>query len=211
MLRITFVRHGQTNCSCTNSFCGAVDVPLNDAGHAMAVAIADSYAGTRWAAIYTSPLQRARDTASPLAERVGLPLQIERGLREISYGAWDGMLEADVERMYSAEFKAWSEDPAAVAPPGGETAVEIQQRALAVIDAIRERYPDGEVFVASHKATIRIVVCSLLGINVRDFRRRVGQEVGASTVFEFKSTGPLLAALNDFSHLPPELRHLGGT
>jgi len=211
MLTITLVRHGQTDCSRTNSFCGSVNVPLNEAGHAMARAIADSYAGRPWTAIYSSPLLRARDTAGPLAVRLGMPLQIEAGLREISYGEWDGMLESDVERLYAAEWRAWSDDPAQVPPPGGETATAIEKRAIAVIDGIRERYPDGEVFIASHKATIRIIVCSLLGVDVSLFRKRVAQEVGAATVFEFKSTGPLLAALNDLSHLPPELRHVAGT
>jgi alpha-ribazole phosphatase len=211
MLAITFVRHGQTDCSLTNSFCGAVDVPLNEAGRAMAQAIAEAYADRRWAAIYTSPLQRARDTAAPLAARVGLPLQVEDGLREIAYGDWDGMLEAEVERLYPREFQAWSDDPATVSPPGGETATAIAARAMPVIDAIRKRYPDGDVFVASHKATIRIVVCALLGIDLALFRKRVGQDVGAATVVEFRSTGPLLAALNDHAHLPPELRHVAGT
>jgi alpha-ribazole phosphatase len=211
MLSITFVRHGQTDCSRTDSFCGAVDVPLNAAGHAMARAIADAFQQRPWAAIYSSQLQRARDTAAPLAEQLGMAVQIEPGFREISYGEWDGMLSSEVEHLYPVQFKAWSENPALSPPPGGESALEIERRAIAAVDAIRARYADGEVLVASHKATIRIIVCSLLGIDVALFRRRVGQEVGGATVVQFKSTGPLLAALNDLSHLPPELRHVEGT
>src|SRR4051794_32967547 len=140
MLSITFVRHGQTDCSLQNSFCGSVDVPLNANGHRMAEAIAESYADCPWVAIFSSPLQRARDTAAPLARRMGLPLQIEDGLREIAYGAWDGMLQSLVEELYPEEFKAWADDPAHVAPPGGETAIDIAERAMAVIDRIRAKY-----------------------------------------------------------------------
>jgi len=211
MLTLYLVRHGQTDCSLVNRFCGTVDVPLNAAGMAMAAAVADAYASEPWDAIYASPLLRACQTAEPLAQRLGLPLQIAGGLREIAYGAWDGMLEADVVRQQPEAFQAWSADPGRVAPPGGETAHEIAARVVPAIDAIRAGHPDGRVLAVSHKATIRVLVCALLGMDVGLFRKRIASDVGAATVFEFHSTGPLLTALNDVSHLPPELRHAGGT
>ena len=211
VLTLYLVRHGQTACSRENRFCGEVDVPLTESGLAMADALANAFGAESWTAIYSSPLLRARQTAEPLARRLGLELRNEDGLREIAYGAWDGRLESEVERAEPAAFHAWSADPGWVSPPGGETAWQIAARALPVVEALRERHPDGRVLAVSHKATIRILVCALLGIDVGLFRKRIAQEVGAVTAFEFRSTGPLLKALNDVSHLPPELRHGEGT
>jgi probable phosphoglycerate mutase len=211
MLTLYLVRHGQTDCSRENRFCGAIDVPLNDAGREMAEALAEAYATEKWDAIYASPLSRARKTAEPLALRLGLPVLIKDGLREIAYGEWDGNLEADVEREQKEAFAAWSSDPAHIPPPGGETAVEIAARAMAAVAEIRAENPAGTVLAVAHKATIRILVCALMGIDVSLFRKRIAAEVGAATIIEFKSTGPLLQSLNDISHLPPRLRHAGGT
>jgi probable phosphoglycerate mutase len=210
-LTLYFIRHGQTDCSRQNRFCGALDVPLNETGEQMAQALADAFAGEPWDAIYASPLRRARQTAEPLARRLGLTVRIEPGLREIDYGAWDGRLEAEVEREEKPVFDAWATYPDRVPPPGGETAVEVAERAMAAVHEILDRHQEGRVLAAAHKATIRILVCALLGIDVGLFRRRVAQEVGAATVFEFRSTGPLLRALNDLSYLPPHLRHGEGT
>ena len=211
MLTLTFVRHGQTDCSLGNHFCGSSDVPLNKTGLEMAEALGAAYASEPWAAIYASPLLRARQTAEPLARRLGQAVQIEDGLREISYGDWEGLVETEIEQLYPAEFRAWSTDPARAAPPGGETAVQIADRALQAVRSIRDRHPDGHVLAVAHKATIRIVVCALLGIDLCLYRARVAQEVGAATTFQFKDAGPLLLTLNDVSLLPPHLRHAGGT
>ncbi len=187
MLTLTFVRHGQTDCSLGNHFCGSSDVPLNKTGLEMAEALGAAYASEPWAAIYASPLLRARQTAEPLARRLGQAVQIEDGLREISYGDWEGLVETEIEQLYPAD------------------------RALRAVGSIRDRHPDGHVLAVAHKATIRIVVCALLGIDLCLYRARVAQEVGAATTFQFKDAGPLLLTLNDVSLLPPHLRHAGGT
>jgi alpha-ribazole phosphatase len=211
MLTLTFVRHGQTDCSLENRFCGTVDIPLNSSGQQMAEALGKAYAGESWQAIYSSPLQRARDTAAPLANRLGMQVQIEDGLREIGYGEWEGQLEHEIETVHKREFDAWAADPGRVSPPGGETAYQVAERALAAVHSIQAQHADGHVMVVTHKGVIRIVVCALLGIEVSLFRMRIAQEVGASTSIQFKETGPLLLTLNDVSLLPPHLRHAGGT
>ncbi len=211
MLTLTFVRHGQTDCSLENRFCGTVDIPLNRAGHEMAEALGAAYATESWQAIYTSPLARARDTAAPLAKRLGMQVQIEDGLREIGYGEWEGRLEHEIQTLHKPEFDAWASDPGRFSPPGGETAYQVADRALAAVRSIQAQHTDGHVMAVSHKAVIRIVVCALLGIEVSLFRMRIAQEVGASTSIQFKESGPLLLTLNDVSLLPPHLRHAGGT
>jgi len=222
MLSVYFVRHGQTDYSLANRFCGAIDPPLNATGAAMAEALAARYGlgprpqggvgcNDRWAAIYASPLARARATAAPTARAAGVEVAIEDGLREIAYGEWEGRPEAEVERDDAERFRAWAAHPARVAPPGGETAIEIATRAAAALDAIRARHADGQVLVVSHKATLRVLFCALLGIDVDLFRSRIAQKVAAVSIIDFKKTGPLLQVLGDTSHLPPELTTGEGT
>jgi probable phosphoglycerate mutase len=211
MLTLYLVRHGQTDWSLANRFCGESDVPLNATGRAMAEALAARYGTAPWAAIYASPLERARDTAAPTARRAGLPVLVEPGLREIAYGEWDGRPEAEVERDDPERFHAWAAHPGVVAPPGGETGLAIAARALAALEAIRARHDRGQVLVVSHKATLRVLLCALLGIDVDQFRARLQQRTCAVSIVDFKSSGPLLQCLGDVSHLPPELLEGGGT
>jgi len=207
MLVLYLVRHGQTACSRESRFCGSgSDVPLLPEGVEMAKALASCYAATPWEAIYSSPMLRARQTAEPLAHRCGLAVRIEAGLGEIAYGAWEGLMEDEVRSGTPEAFRAWLEDPGRNAPPGGETGFEIAARALPVVDAIRARHIDGNVLAVSHKATIRVLVCALLGLDVGLYRARIGQSVAGVSVFEFRDGGPLLRALGDTSHLPERLR-----
>ena len=208
---IYLVRHGQTDGSREGRYCGAIDIPLNATGRAMAEALASHYGGEPWAAIYSSPLQRARQTAEPLCKRTGLVLEVEPGLREIEYGAWEGLLPEEARASDPKLYGAWDADPGNVAPPGGESGHQIADRAVHALEAIRTRHPDGQVLAVAHKATIRVLVCALLGIDVSLFRVRIAQPVGCVTVVEFKKTGPMLKKLGDNSHLPLELRKEEGT
>lgn len=208
MLTLYLVRHGQTAWSREYRFCGSgSDVPLAPEGEQMAEALADFYAATPWEAIYASSLRRARDTAMPLSHRTGLEVRIEDGLREIAYGAWEGKIDAEIRAESAATLERWLADPGRFAPPGGETATAIAGRAMAVVEAIRSRHPSGNVFAVSHKGTIRILVCALLGLDPSLFRARMGLPASAVTIVEFRPEGPLLRAMGDTSHVPAHLRH----
>jgi broad specificity phosphatase PhoE len=213
-LSLYLVRHGQTDASLANRFCGRIDPPLNATGVAMADALAARY-GTGDAGgfveIVSSPLLRARQTAAPTARAAGLDVTTDDGLVEIAYGQWDGRAEADVERDDAARFHAWAAHPGRVAPPGGESGADIAVRALAAVERIRARHATGKVLVVSHKATLRVLVCALLGIDVDGFRSRIAQKVCAISIIDFKSSGPLLQVLGDTSHLPPALLAGDGT
>jgi alpha-ribazole phosphatase len=216
MLSVYLVRHGQTDASLHNRFCGSIDPPLNQVGLAMAEAFAARYGagpggGVPWSAIWCSPLLRARQTAEPTARRAGIGLTIDEGLREIAYGEWEGRSEADVERDDAARFAAWAAHPGRVAPPGGESGQAIATRVLAALERLRAHHSDGKVLLVSHKATLRVLMCALLGVDVDLFRVRIAQKVCAVSIVDFRSTGPLLQVLGDTSHLPPELLAGDGT
>ena len=211
MLNLYLLRHGQTGASRERRFSGSIDAELSDLGHEMAASFADAYSGTPWRAIYSSPQRRALETAAPLAERTGMTVQLLVGLREIEYGAWEGILEDEVRQRWPAEYGWWAADPATRSAPGGETGLQVAARALSAVERIRASHESGAVLLVSHKATIRLIVCALLGIDLRRFRDRVAQPVASVSEFQIDGANALLVRLADVSHLPLRLRALPGS
>jgi alpha-ribazole phosphatase len=205
------VRHGQTAFSRENRFTGTSDPPLTPIGHAMADAFAQRYASLTWEAIYVSPLLRTRQTADALSRLTGVPLTLEDGLKEMAYGEWEGLTHEEVKRQWPDAFEYWAADVASRGTPGGETAFQVAARAMRVVEAIRSRHQRGNVLLVSHKATLRIITCALLGLDVRLFRERIAQPVGALTMFAVTEKAALLTTLGDRSHLSQELQHQEGT
>jgi broad specificity phosphatase PhoE len=149
--------------------------------------------------------------ARPICEALKIRPELRDGLKEIAYGAWEGRTREEVTQKFHDDYLLWTADPAWNPPTGGETAVMVAQRAIRVIEEIIERFHDGNVLIISHKATIRIIICSLLGIDVGRFRYRLGCPVGSVSIIEFSNRGPLLHALADRMHLREALRNLPGT
>ncbi len=206
------LRHGQTEFSRANCFCGSgLDPELTADGVAMAEAFSAAYSARPWQAIYTSSLRRTQETARPLCAAVGLEPEIRADLREIGYGQWEGKDIPTVSREFHDDYLRWTADPAWYPPTGGEAAVAIASRGIRVIEEIQKRFKSGNVLLVSHKATIRILLCELLGIDVGRFRYRLSCPVGSVTVIEFSAHGPLLHALADRLHLDERLRSLPGT
>lgn len=210
-LKLYFLRHGQTDRSRDNVFCGSIDPDLTADGLEMAKAFAIAYRSLPWNAIFCSPMRRTVATAKPLCEAVGMQMELRDGLKEINYGKWEGKTIETVDREYHDDYIRWTADPAWYPPTEGELAVAIAHRSLQVIEEIKQRFSNGNVLIVAHKATIRIMLCSLLGIDVGRFRFRLGCPVGSVSIVEFGAHGPLLHALSDRIHLDERLRTLPGT
>lgn len=211
-LRLHLLRHGQTVASRGNLFCGRrLDPALTDEGLAMAQSFADAYRHVKWSGIYSSPLQRAVTTAMPLSEAVGVPIQTRDGFAEIDYGQWDGLSAAEVSDRFHVEYERWTADPAWNPPTGGETAVALAQRVTHELERIAALHADGNVLIVAHKATIRVAICALLGVDVGRFRYRFDCPVGSVTIIEFRQHGPFAFAIADRSHLDARQRALEGT
>ena len=211
-LTIYLLRHGQTALSREDVFCGSgLDPELTPDGLLMAQAFSRAYRSTPWHAIYTSKLQRGLASAKPISEELGIEIQQRAGLNEIAYGEWEGKTKQTVAGDYHDDYVSWLADPAWHAPTNGELAITVASRSLQVIDEIKGNFADGPVLIVSHKATIRIILCSLLGIDVGRFRYRLACPVGSLSIVEFSLEGPLLHTLADRSHLSESLRALPGT
>ncbi len=210
-MNLYMVRHGQTAASRENRFSGSSDPSLTAVGEAMAEALATAYASVTWDAIYTSPMQRTRQTADALCRLVGVQPTVEDGLKEIGYGEWEGLKQVEVKERWPEAFKYWADDVASRGTPGGETAFHVAARAMRVVEGIRERHEHGNVLLVSHKATIRVITCALLGLDVRLFRERLALPVAAVTMFVVTKSTAQLSVFGDRSHLPEELKNQEGT
>ena len=212
MLELHFLRHGQTALSKANMFCGSgTDAPLTPEGEEMSRAFAEFYKNDRWEAIYFSPLTRTRVTAEIIANSQKIEPRMSDGLTEIGYGKWEGKTVEEVDRLYHDEHISWMADPAWYPPTDGESAISVAARMIGVITQIRDEYDNGKVLIVSHKAAIRIALCSLIGIDVGRFRYRLACPVGSVSVVQFSQHGPLIEKIGGRSHLSERLRNLAGT
>lgn len=199
--RVYMVRHGATQLSAEDRFAGAVNVELSEEGKFQAARLAERLADDSITAVYCSPLTRTVQTATILASPHHLPLIQEEGLREIHHGHWESMRRADVEAQFPEEYAAWEEDPFTFAPLGGEAGVNVIARALPVIRRIVVEHRGQNVILVSHKATLRLLISSLLGFDARGYRDRLDQSPACLNVVDFKD--PVRARLmlfNDVSH-----------
>jgi probable phosphoglycerate mutase len=210
-LRIYLLRHGETIYSRTGGYCGSLDPELTPEGLEMAQAFAAAYKSLEWKAVYVSPMQRTIATAKPLCDALGLEMQLRDGLREVAYGEWEGKTQEFVKQHYLDTYIRWMTEPAWNAPTGGETAIAVASRASLVIAEIEAQCGGGNVLVVSHKATIRIILCNLLGIDLGRYRDRIQALAASVSVIKFGEHGPLLESLGDRSYLPEHLRTLEGT
>ena len=203
--RIYMVRHGATKLSSEDRFAGAVDVELSEEGIFQATQLAERLADDSLSAVYCSPMTRTIQTATILAIPHSLSLTHRDGLREINHGHWEGMRRADVEDQFPDEYAAWEEDPLTFAPQGGEAGVNVIARALPVIREIVLEHRGQNVLIVSHKATLRLIISSLLGFDGRGYRDRLDQSPACLNVLDFKD--PVRARLmlfNDVSHYVDE-------
>jgi broad specificity phosphatase PhoE len=211
--RVYLIRHGSTTLTSEDRFSGATDVPLSETGRHQARRLAERLSDDRVKAVYCSPMQRTMETAAIVARPHGLMPVVRDGLREIDHGHWEGMRRADVETRFAQEYATWEEDPFTFAPEGGESGLSVMARSLPVIREVVRRHAGENIVIVSHKATIRLIISSLLGFDARGYRDRLDQSPACLNVLDFKD--PVRARLmlfNDVSHYvdqpPPLSAHL---
>jgi broad specificity phosphatase PhoE len=211
--RLYLVRHGATQLTAEDRFSGAEGADLSEEGRAQVRCLAERLSGDRIKAVYCSPLSRTVDTAEILAEPHRLAPLHRDGLREIGHGRWEGLTRREVETRFGDEYAMWDADPFTFAPVGGESGLAVLARALPVVREIVMAHQGEHVLVVSHKATLRLILSSLLGFDGRGYRDRLDQSPACLNVVEFKD--PVRARLmlfNDTSHyaqhLPAPGKHL---
>ena len=199
--RLYLIRHGATPLTTEDRFSGAVNIHLSDEGQDQVKHLARRLADDDISAVYCSPLDRTVETAAILSKPHQLtPVSID-GLREISHGHWEGLSRKEVEEQFPDEYSTWEADPFTFAPEGGESGISVLARALPIIREIVVNHNDKNVLVVSHKATIRLVMSSLLGFDERGYRDRLDQAPACLNILDFKDAVHVrLMLFNDISH-----------
>jgi probable phosphoglycerate mutase len=199
--RVFLVRHGATTLTTEDRFAGATDIPLSDAGRDQVRRLAERLSGESITAVFASPLGRTIETASILAKPHSLPVQPVDGLREISHGHWEQLTRHEVEQQFPEEADEWDRDPFTFAPLGGESGLAVTARALpALVEIIRSNL-GGRLLIVSHKATIRLLLSSLLGFDPRRYRDNLDQSPAALNIVDFRDPSRArLTLFNDTSH-----------
>ena len=199
--RVFMVRHGSTVLTAEDRFAGATDVELSNEGREQTRRLGERLTGEKIAAVYASPLGRTVETAQILAKPHQLEVQTRDGLREISHGRWEQLTRREVEERFPEEAAEWEKDPYTFAPMGGESGLAVTARALPVLIQLVREHPGEHILVVSHKATIRLLLSSLLGFDPRRYRDNLDQKPAALNIVDFRDpVRSRLTLFNDTSH-----------
>jgi broad specificity phosphatase PhoE len=176
MTTMLLARHGETEWNRLGRYQGWADPALNDTGRAQARVLAKHLRSTPFAAVYSSDLRRAHETAEIVAVPHHVPVIVEPGLREVNVGAWSGLTRAEVEQRFPGGER-----------PGGETRQQHTARVLAAAERIARAHPDDRILLVSHGGTMRalrlhvsdepfhpVANCGILELHFRDDRLIAG-------------------------------------
>jgi probable phosphoglycerate mutase len=151
--------------------------------------------------VYASPLQRAVDTARPLADAQGLEVRTDARLIEMDIGEMDGLTLAEARERFPDFMRRWlSDEVAELAMPGGESLAEVQERAWRAIEGIRDAHDGGAAAVVTHNFVLLTLLCRVLGLSLARFRR-LRHDLGAISVLELTAERQSVVAINDTCHL----------
>lgn len=194
---VLLVRHGRTPTTGQVLPGRAPGLHLSDAGREQARAVAERLRGLSIDALYSSPLERAQETAAPTAEMTGLEPGIESGLLEAEFGDWTGRPLSELSRL-----PAWNDvqsRPSTFRFPGGESFAELQQRMVTTLAALRERHRGGTVVCFSHADPIRVLLAHELGTPLDSFQRISVSTTSVSAISYPEGADPVVLTVNSTS------------
>jgi alpha-ribazole phosphatase len=192
--RLIFVRHAEPDENVAGRIYGSLDPDLSTRGRLHADVVASALAAEPITAVYSSPLRRARATAAPLAERLGLETIVIPGLEEIDFGELEGLTLAEAAERYPVEA-GWMVAPGDAVFPGGESVATLRTRAVAAAREIAGRQEDATVAVFSHAVVIRAILADALAMPA-DVMFRLDQSYGGISVVEWFDGNPFVRVVN---------------
>jgi probable phosphoglycerate mutase len=164
MTTFLLIRHGLNDAVGKRIAGRAPGTHLNDTGREQAERLAELLAHEPICRIISSPLERAQETAAPLAERLKLPVEIAEELNEVDYGEWTGRALTDLDRV--PQWRAYNSFRVGTRVPGGELIIEIQARVLGLLDRLRQQSPEDTLALVCHGDVIKSAVCPFLSIPI---------------------------------------------
>jgi broad specificity phosphatase PhoE len=199
MTELILARHGETAWNVEKIYRGRTDVNLDKVGIKQAKLLGKYLSNRELAAIYSSPLSRATDTANTIARYQKIGVQIAEGLVDFDYGEWQFLPEQEVKRLYPDLLNEWHNNPHKVRMPAGESLEDVRRRAIEVVNDVLSKY-QGSVVLVSHRVVNKVLICSLLGLD-NSYFWNIKQDVGGITIFNYAGGRFVLTRHNDTSHL----------
>ncbi|MDA1001416.1 MAG: histidine phosphatase family protein [bacterium] len=195
------LRHGETAWNAERRIQGVSDTPLNEVGRAQAEALVTALKDRPIEFVATSPLRRARETAEILAEALSVSIEEVPGLSELDQGELEGKKIEELQEGYNGFFDLWERTPAAVRMPGGETLGELQERAWAAMEELRERHAGRTFAAVSHNLAISTILCRILGMDLNQIRRLRQHNASLNIVEHSGKRGWSAVTVNSLAHL----------
>ena len=200
--KIYLIRHGETEDADEKRYKGHIDVPLSENGIAqikrlsefLSAAVPQCRSAAGLTAVYCSGLSRARKSAEIIAGAFGLEPVVAEGLKERSFGVWEGMTFDEIREKYPEAFSAWAKDPLRFSPMQGESTLEVSERALKVFDEIVSGHNGESIAIVAHGGINRVILCGLLGMPLENIFR-IEQDYAALNVIE-KWDYPVVKLIN---------------
>lgn len=195
------VRHGQTVGAEERRYKGTLDVPLSDEGKAQIKKTAGvirrylKNSSSALDAIYASDLSRALVSAEIIADALGKIPVVEPRIKERHFGGWEGMSFDEIKEEDPEAFDAWARDPLGHHPPGGESTLEVKERVMPAYYEITERHKGENVCIVSHGGVLRVILCELMGVPLKNIFR-IEQDFAALNVVELHGGYPVLKGVN---------------
>ncbi|NPV28300.1 MAG: alpha-ribazole phosphatase [Firmicutes bacterium] len=200
MTRVLLVRHGQTVWNHDARYQGHTDIELSEVGLKQARLLAQRLAREPVQAVYASDLKRAYETARILAIPHQLEVQTISSLREINFGAWEGLTFEEIKTRFKELADRWYTTPAEIQIPQGETFAQLKERAYRTVLELVKKHDPGAFIIVTHGGTIRAIICALLDIDL-NHAFRIRQDNGALNIIEYHQNRGILCLLNDTHHL----------
>ena len=200
MSKLLLVRHGNTKLNSAERLWGQTDVELSADGMRQAQRLCDRLAAQKIDAIYTSNLQRASVTAKIIASSHQADTVICPELREINFGKIEGLTFKEVSQLYPEVTRLWSKWSLALKYPGGESVTEFNNRVSKFLERLEKHTPEETILIVAHSAPLRLLICHLLGIDMRHWRQ-IRLDLASLSILDTYPQGAILNLLNDISHL----------
>lgn len=188
---VVLVRHGRTAAHEESRYLGRTELGLDACGERQAEALGAWAAGQGFTSLACSSMGRARATAAPIAGRTGLPVRVDERLVELDFGVAEGRTLAELRAEDPAMVERFVADPAGGHFPGGEDPAAAAERGLAGLAGAIAADPGGRILVVAHNTLMRLVICTILGVPLREYRRRLPRiDPAASTTLRFRDAEP---------------------
>ena len=201
MTTIILARHGETEWNAEEIFRGRVDVELNETGIREAELLAEHLSYMTIAAVYSSPLKRALQTAEMIARHHDVKVEVSPQLIDLDYGEWQGLSHETVRDRYGQFYHEWLNSPQLVKMPAGESLGDVRKRAISLVEDITAKV-EGAIVLVSHRVVHKVLICALLALDISHFWN-IRIDTAGISVFAYEDDRFVLTKHNDTSFLKP--------